>query len=275
MRQDLLEPIVTPQLPPPTMADRWNAFQNFAKFRLIPGHGYYHYRAWKYLRRKQPELGLIRYLADSEKISLDIGANLGLVTYFLARASKYVYAFEPNPFPYETLKHLVDDNVSLHFMAVSDYTGEAELTIPRSSRGWSSNGASLAHEAAGSAIKVKVPCRKIDDIGFDDVGFIKVDVEGHERAVLRGCRQTIERCRPVLMIENEYSHVGDRFMDTFEVVKDLDYEGFFVINGRLCHMSLFDLKKHQLETDRGGKHTLDYVRNFIFVPRKSREMVAP
>jgi len=32
---------------------------------------------------------------------------------------------------------------------------------------------------------------------------IKIDVEQHERAVIQGALATIERCRPVIMIENK------------------------------------------------------------------------
>lgn len=47
---------------------------------------------------------------------------------------------------------------------------------------------------------------RLDDIIKDDVGFIKIDVEGHELAVLKGATSLINRCRPVLLVECEERH---------------------------------------------------------------------
>jgi FkbM family methyltransferase len=41
--------------------------------------------------------------------------------------------------------------------------------------------------------EIAVPTRRLDDYELDAVGFIKIDVEGHELAVLRGGTETIRR----------------------------------------------------------------------------------
>jgi hypothetical protein len=47
----------------------------------------------------------------------------------------------------------------------------------------------------------QVEVRTLDGFGFADVRFIKADVEGSEREVLDGARETIARDRPALLLE--------------------------------------------------------------------------
>src|SRR6266568_3035020 len=48
-----------------------------------------------------------------------------------------------------------------------------------------------------------VEVRTLDSFEFSDVAMIKIDVEGHEEAVVAGAEETIRRCRPSLLIESE------------------------------------------------------------------------
>ncbi|HUZ11388.1 MAG TPA: FkbM family methyltransferase [Caulobacteraceae bacterium] len=54
--------------------------------------------------------------------------------------------------------------------------------------------------------EISVPVARLDDFQLPPIGFIKIDVEGHEEAVLQGARETIGRNRPALMIEIEERH---------------------------------------------------------------------
>jgi hypothetical protein len=58
-----------------------------------------------------------------------------------------------------------------------------------------------AERSSGS---VAVPCRRLDDVvGLESIGLIKVDVEGFELLALQGAEATLDRCRPVLYVEND------------------------------------------------------------------------
>src|SRR4029434_5645640 len=48
---------------------------------------------------------------------------------------------------------------------------------------------------------IEVPMATLDSSSEGEFGFIKIDVEGHEQAVLDGAVQTIRRCRPRLLVE--------------------------------------------------------------------------
>jgi FkbM family methyltransferase len=250
-------------LPRQSFRDRRNEFWHDLKFRYIPFRAYYRVRAYRYMLWKSPEMGLLRFLTDSTKASLDIGANLGLFTYFLARYSRHVYAFEPNPFPLRALRAVADANVTVLPIAVSDRSGEAELVVPRTAKGWSNNGASLAKQGDDASGRITVPCRTIDDLDYRDIGLIKIDCEGLELAALRGARRTLERERPNLFIENERLHAGSAAEDVFAYLRDLDYAGFALIGGVLRSLARFSFEEHQARRDGSRR---DYVKNFIFLP---------
>ncbi len=48
-----------------------------------------------------------------------------------------------------------------------------------------------------------VPMRRLDSFGFEDVDFIKIDVEGFERAVIEGGERTIRTWRPNIVVEQK------------------------------------------------------------------------
>jgi FkbM family methyltransferase len=249
-------------LPREDFRDILNEFRLDLKFRWVPFRAYYRLRALKYMRYIDPEMGLLRFLVDPKRISLDVGANLGLFTYHLARASREVHAFEPNPIPFRILAGVADKNVIVRQMAVTDRSGDVRLIVPKGRKGWSSNGAGLDRAASGRFVAVEVPGRRIDDLGLQDIGFIKIDVEGHEAAVLRGARETIMRDRPNLFIEAERAHVGDRVADVFHQLSDLGYDGYFLDEGVLRNISRFSSADRQSDRDAPA-----YVKNFIFIPR--------
>lgn len=253
------------QLPKEDLRDWMNELRQDAKYRWPPFRAYYRFRAWKYLLRKDPEMGLLRFLAHRDRLSVDVGANLGLFTYFLARLSPRVLAFEPNPYPLRTLLHVADRNVEVRAEALSDRDGTARLVIPKTRKGWQSNGAGIDKEATSRTMAIEIPCHRIDSLKLDRVGFLKVDVEGHELSVLRGACGVLERDRPNIFLENEHVHAGNAMNDVFSLLRSLNYNGFFLENGRLINVDFFDVERHQLRPVQG------YVKNFVFLPSGARD----
>ena len=257
----------TERLPALSLRDRINIIRQNAKFKWVPFRGYYRYRARKYLHRIDSEMGLLRFLMSPAVTSLDVGANVGLFTYYLARYSRHVHAFEPNPLAFEVLKSVADKNVTVHREALTDRFGEVELFVPRNRKGWSSNGGSLHQMRWGDFGRVRVPGRRIDDLGLADVGFIKIDVEGHELSVLRGAEETLRRDRPNLFVENEHSHAGGEAAEVFTLLDRLDYDGYFLDSGVLTSLTRFSPEAHQRQRRNTPGTRQTYVKNFIFLPR--------
>jgi hypothetical protein len=100
-----------------------------------------------------------------------------------------------------------------------------------------------------------VPVKRLDDFSFDRVGFIKIDVEGHELSVLKGARELLQRDKPNLLIEIDLTgHSEEGFNEVFNFLYALGYESFVYQN-----KALIQIRGRELEF---GASSI----NFIFRP---------
>jgi hypothetical protein len=117
-------------------------------------------------------------------------------------------------------------------------------------------------------LTIRVPVKRLDDFGFADVSFIKIDVEGHESQVLAGATNTILRERPTILVEIEQRHLGEiPITDVFEQLAELGYRGYFLFNKKQHSLDEFSLKDHQANFLSDVSNP-GYVNNFIFKPRR-------
>jgi FkbM family methyltransferase len=237
------------------------------KYALVPSALYHAYLQRKALKRGEPEFKLVPFLARADKTSVDVGANKGVYSRWLAKFSKHVHAFEPNPKLFRILSRALPANVSAYPVALAEHAGRAQLRVPYGPKGFSNQRASLNPKAwRGEVVEIEVETHALDDYGFDDVGFIKIDVEGFELAVIEGARETLRRCRPTLLIEIEEAHSGERIETSLSAIEALGYTGLFMKRGRLHPLSAFDPEADQRQARRPGGSP-DYVFNFVFLPR--------
>lgn len=219
-------------------------------------------REW---RKGEPELRLAPNLADADRIALDIGANRGIWSHILSRHVRGVHAFEPNPKIFRILHAARPDNAEAFPWALSDHDGQAELEVPHLRGGWSNQHASLNpfRNRDQDVARCTVETRRLDGLDLPPVGFIKIDVEGHERPVLDGAKDLLERDRPNLIIELEERHTGEPIEQSIAHVEAFGYETFFLRRGSLRRIREFDPdREHREVIDQPG-----YVFNFIFLPR--------
>jgi FkbM family methyltransferase len=227
-------------------------------------------------REGDPELHLLPILCDPRRASLDIGANIGAYALHIRRFSRRCYLFEPVP---ELASHLVagfllDRKVKIHQVALSDSTGVATLRLPVRDGDHATALATVeaSNELHGLPIvTIEVPRRRLDDMGISDVGFIKIDVEGHELSVLRGAERLLRADKPTLLIEAEERHRRSAVKTVGEFLSEFDYRGMFLFQGRAHDIESFDADIHQNPDRvdiRGRKPGADYVNNFIFSMRR-------
>ncbi|TWT38825.1 FkbM family methyltransferase [Blastopirellula retiformator] len=146
-------------------------------------------------------------LLDGAKNAIDVGGNVGHIAYFLAQHSKHVYTFEAVQVVYERLKNVsqLADNITVQHLAISDFCGEADFFVDHERLSNSGlhdvSGVNTSFKPSTTFRSTKTPVRSIDSLGIEDVGFIKVDVEGSELDVLRGAEATLEKYSPDLLLE--------------------------------------------------------------------------
>ena len=217
------------------------------------------------MRQGEAEVALLPFLVDRSRNAIDAGANKGVYTHLISKLARHTYAYEPNPKMFRILRQNTSRRCTASPIALSDETGQAVLRIPYGSKGHSNQGASLSHaKVAENYTPVTVQTARIDDLGLTDIGFIKIDVEGFESAVLRGARQTIARDRPALLVEVEETHTRRPIELSLEEIVALGYEGLFLFGGVLRSLSTFDPARHHRTRDAG------YAYNFIFLPITER-----
>ena len=239
-------------------------------------------RYWRYqLRRLQQassemEMELIPFLAHGDKMSIDVGADKGSYSAKMLQCSPRVVCFEPRRKEASDLSEMarvLQLPLTVEPVALSDHSGTATLRMLTEDPGRSTiEGANPLTDPDGSPQShAEVVMRTLDDYGFDDVGLIKIDVEGHELAVLRGAQKTIDNCRCSLLVEAEDRHAPGATANLFAWMHARQYSGFFLLGRTLIPADEFDLGTHQVESNVGGwrdgwKKTSTYANNFVFVP---------
>lgn len=129
-------------------------------------------------------------------VALDVGAFIGDHTIAYMRATgvhENVHAFECNPEAVECLSHNCP-GCRIHSVALSDQ--EEDLFFHKAS---SNAGGSFVSRDIES--KVVISAVTLDSFNLPRVDFIKWDTEGFETYGLIGAKETLLRCRPVMMIE--------------------------------------------------------------------------
>lgn len=129
---------------------------------------------------------------------LDIGAYSGLFSIAAAKLGCTVFAFEPMPQMIERFRENVALNgvdVTLFEAAASDRQGDGAMHHTAVNF---TSGASMERK---TGLSQPVELTTVDCFDFESVSTIKIDTERHEPAVLRGARETLERCKPKLLVE--------------------------------------------------------------------------
>jgi FkbM family methyltransferase len=181
---------------------------------------------------------------------VDVGAHDGLITIPLSRLpGSRVLAFEPLPPAMARLREALGDahpNVECIAAALGDQAGEITLAMPVldgvAQEQWASTAKDYAaHVSARVSVqRFAVPLRRLDDHALTDLTGLKVDAEGAEYEILRGARETLLRCRPVITLEVEERH---REGSTWAVPAYLDalgYDVLFELRGEWFPMASLD-----------------------------------
>lgn len=124
---------------------------------------------------------------NPEKVTLDIGSWNGVHAMYLAQMSKKVFTLEPDPTAFRILQANLACNPELPVtalqLAVSDFNGAIKIMDGGGSGSSILPGVQHTHPEIST---VAVSCRTFrqfltdNAIGLDDIGFIKMDIEGAE-----------------------------------------------------------------------------------------------
>jgi len=224
-------------------------------------------RYFKNLFRGEIELRLLAWLCDRALVSVDVGAHHGVYTLGTSLYSRRVISVEPQHARAEALRRSSPFNATLVEGALSNSAGTATLKIPLND--WDSISRLDFKNTCDTRWRAeRVSLLRMDDIVEEPVGFVKIDVEGHEREVLDGGSRIIARDKPTFLIEIEERHRTGSVSEVSRLLQGRGYQGYFVQGNNIRSMREFDIRSHQStsligEGDRASYR--DYINNFIFV----------
>lgn len=243
------------------------------------------WREARYFRRfGEIEMRLVDLLCRPDQDAIDIGANYGGYIFFMRRSAKRVIAFEPIPEFALLLRRKFPANVTVETIALSDRAGLTQLYMPIVDGEMVAGCSTLSTEALANYLahrKIEVRTDRLDSVYAGMAGFIKIDVEGHEQAVLEGAAETIDRCRPHLLIELDESLSAGALGRARAFLASRGYRGYYVHSGRLQEIEQFsaaDLQhpsnKPVLTARLEDRNRLGpFINNFIFLPPTERDEI--
>ncbi|MFL5729333.1 MAG: FkbM family methyltransferase [Cytophagaceae bacterium] len=237
--------------------------------------------SWKTIGQHHldPELLLLEdLLKDKNAVFLDIGANKGEFCFIAEKliAGRNIYAFEPNP-QLNRILSAIFPAVHVSPFAISDQTGSSILKVPVIGKNTDDSLGTLEishkEEKETAQQTFHVQTITLDDFvheqKIDRIDLIKIDVEGHEMAVMKGAGKTINAFRPHLMVEIEERHHRDQSIATL-------LKPYFDMGYNACYFSFSQLRLVEISnpgqvvqnlSDHGSRA---YVNNFIFIHNKAR-----
>lgn len=185
------------------------------KLRL---HRFRHKGYWFYGRnRERVTMESFAALIEPRATVIELGAHIGYVSLYLARLAGrdgHVYVFEPSPdnLAYTRANLAGETGITLIEKAASEKSGvatffEERLTGQNSSLVedyWAFAGNKARSFSNESYRPIEVETTTLDEFVKSqriDPDFIKIDVEGAELSCLKGSVETLNRCRPRLMVE--------------------------------------------------------------------------
>ena len=194
-----------------------------------------------YKKQTEREICYLPNLINKSLASIDIGVYRGVYSYFLSKESDYVYAFEANPLLIQKLKNGFQKykNITIENLAVSSSKGFTNLKIPFRNQNIDYSDYEELYQLGTATIHKKNNLANTDFKSFEiekmnldsytfahKIGFIKIDVEGHEYMVLKGLFKKYIDIR-FIQFEVHNDNMYKNSIDYIKIVELLSDNGFF------------------------------------------------
>jgi len=206
----------------------------------------------------EPDFLFFKNLDLNNKLILDIGANSGqaAISFSILNKTSRIISFEPNlalEKELQIIKQTLGDRFDFYMVGAGDCDQKLDFYLPVKKNIVMSEEGTFNYEKLleketkerlGGDFKVtkkKFFIKKIDGYNLNP-DIIKIDVEGFEDKAVMGLLNTIEKNRPILLIEERQSKEN-----IFEVLGKLDYKFFH-----------YDVKNNKLIEFKDNTKYLNY-----------------
>ena len=206
---------------------------------------------------------ILKSYVKSNETAIDVGANAGYYAIPLSFMFESVYAFEPIPKIYKKLKKNIElneiQNIVVYPEAVGAEDGKATFYYQESIDDDKNINIGLSSFSKRNNFKTKkfeVKVNQLDTLFVgQNIGLIKIDVEGHEFLVFQGARNLLARKKPVVVWEASMNISRDNALLAYNFLTDLSYSHFLITNDNL----LVPLSESDMSTLDFDFNVLSYV----------------
>ena len=185
-----------------------------------------------------------RYVTP-ESVCIDVGANLGYVSLYLAAKCRKVYSFEPQPVVFLQLcaNLFLNQRLNVKPYNAGCHSKPCFIDFADYQSGWVGTGdfsdyskiksigsVSMSQKADGKILAVR-----LDDVIMGKVDFIKIDAQGADVDVILGAERIMREHHPVIIFEYEddlsVKNYGRTLQDLCDLTKSLGYKSQEVYPG--------------------------------------------
>ena len=187
----------------------------------------------------------LNLIPTSNGVILDIGANLGIMTYYLSKkfSNNKVYAIEPVPSNLKVLEKIKKQfrlsNVTVFNIALGSEKQIATMILPKN-HGTKMQGLShIKHDSIelwNDGEEFEVEMNTLDMLfPNQEIKAIKIDVENFEYFVLKGGVQLLNDNKPLIYME---LWNNDNRINCMNFLSNLNYECFVIENNQCVHFKV-------------------------------------
>lgn len=217
--------------------------------------------------KKEKDFFYFLSLIPDEGIILDLGANIGVTSYHLAKnfPMSTIFSFEPLALNFDTLKRVKKrfnlNNINELQVAVGETSGTLEMVMPVINKVPMHGLSHVIHEdnsENNQGFKYKVPVVCLDELielaeSDKKITAIKIDVENFEYFVLKGSEKIIQKHKPIIYCE---LWNNDNRKKCISLLNNLGYSALILDKKELVPFDRTLIEKH----------------NFFFLPESLTEL---
>lgn len=200
---------------------------------------------------------VVNYLKENPGLFVDIGANIGLFSFYILHklSNQNIFAFEPEPQAFNCLELSKSYNNFKTFVPFNYAIGEKKENLHFFIDAKNFGGHRL-HRLSPDEKSIEVSVSPLREFLSDQkVSAVKIDVEGAELAVLKGMKDTINFYKPLLVVECLNEDLGNRgplyeLLSQFESIRCLSLDvNHYVSIDEIAEFALGQLKKGHLHNN--------------------------
>ena len=180
------------------------------------------------------------------KICIDAGANIGNHSLFFSKIFDEVFSFEPNEEVFKLLEINAASvsNIAAHNLGLSDKKDSLSAHVDK---GNLSSGRIVEDKNSNHIFNViKLDSFKSDN-NLGKISYLKIDIEEHEEAALRGAKEILISDSPIVSLEMEMTRNLRNCLSSIEILQDCGYNEAHTLESSFSGGRNSNFKKSSIE----------------------------